>query len=39
MTRFVINIPGIMLIAFVTGKLLNEKEKQYIYDQADNFVS
>ncbi|WP_068963155.1 permease [Desulfosporosinus sp. BG] len=35
-TRFLINIPGIILIAFITERLLNEKEKQYIYD---NIVS
>jgi len=34
MTRFVINIPGIILIAYITEKLLNEKEKQYVYDSA-----
>lgn len=34
MTRFVIDIPGIMLIAYVTEKLLNDKEKKYIYDSA-----
>ncbi|OLN33215.1 permease [Desulfosporosinus metallidurans] len=34
MTRFVIDIPGIMLIAYITERLLNEKEKQYIHDQA-----
>jgi len=34
MTRFVINIPGIMLIAYITEKLLSEREKQYIYDNA-----
>jgi uncharacterized membrane protein YraQ (UPF0718 family) len=33
-TRFIIDIPGIALIAYVTEKLLNEKEKQYIYDNA-----
>jgi len=33
-TRFVIDIPGIMLIAYVTEKLLNEKDKQHIHDQA-----
>ncbi|MHB8077155.1 permease [Desulfosporosinus fructosivorans] len=33
-TRFVIDIPGIMLIAFFTERLLNEKEKQHIYDSA-----
>ena len=35
-TRFVIDIPGIMLIAYITEKLLTEKEKQYIYEQAGN---
>ena len=35
-TRFIIDIPGIALIAYVTEKLLNEKEKQYIYDNAVN---
>ena len=35
-TRFVINIHGIMLIAYITEKLLSEKEKQYIYEQAGN---
>lgn len=34
MTRFVINIPGIILIAYITGKLLSEKEKQYVYEQV-----
>ena len=34
LTRFLIDIPGIALIAYVTEKLLNEKEKQYIYDNA-----
>lgn len=33
-TRFLVDIPGIMLIAYITERLLNEKEKQYIYDQA-----
>jgi len=33
-TRFLIDIPGIILIAYVTQRLMNEKEKQYIYDQA-----
>lgn len=32
--RFIINIPGIALIAYITEKLLNEKEKGYIYDNA-----
>jgi len=29
-----INIPGIILIAFITERLLNEKEKQHIYDNT-----
>jgi len=33
-TRFVIDIPGIMLIAYITERLLNEKEKQYVYEHA-----
>lgn len=33
-TRFIINIPGIVLIALLTEKLLNEKEKRYIFDNA-----
>lgn len=33
-TRFIVDIPGIALIAYVTEKLLSEKEKQYIYDNA-----
>lgn len=32
--RFIIDIPGIALIAYVTDRLLNEEEKQYIYDNA-----
>jgi len=35
-TRFVINIPVIILIAYITGKLLSKKEKQYVYEQAGN---
>ena len=34
LTRFLINIPGIIVIAYITGKLLNEREKQYVYEQA-----
>lgn len=34
MTRFLINIPGIMLIAYVTERLMNEKEKQYVYQNS-----
>jgi len=32
--RFLIDIPGIALIAYVTEKLLSDKEKQHIYDSA-----
>jgi uncharacterized membrane protein YraQ (UPF0718 family) len=32
--RFVIDIPGIMLIAYFIERLLSKKDKQYIYDQA-----
>lgn len=32
--RFLIDIPGIALIAYLTERFLNEKEKQYIYDNA-----
>ncbi|AET68188.1 putative permease [Desulfosporosinus orientis DSM 765] len=34
LTRFIIDIPGIALIAYTTDKLLSSKEKQYIYDNA-----
>lgn len=34
MLRFILDIPGIALIAHFTEKLLNQKEKQYIYDNA-----
>jgi len=33
-TRFVINIPIIILIAYITGTLFNEREKQSIYESA-----
>jgi uncharacterized membrane protein YraQ (UPF0718 family) len=33
-TRFLINIPGILLIAYITEKLLNDKEKNFIYENA-----
>lgn len=33
-TRFLVDIPGIAIIAYVTDKLLNTKEKQSIYDHA-----
>lgn len=32
--RFLIDIPGIALIAYLTEKLLNENDKQCIYDNA-----
>lgn len=32
--RFVIDIPGIAIIAYATEKLLNQREKQYIFDNA-----
>jgi uncharacterized membrane protein YraQ (UPF0718 family) len=32
--RFLIDIPGIILIAYLTEKLLDENEKQCIYDSA-----
>ena len=34
-TRFVIDIFGIMLIAFIMERLLSEKDKQYIYNQGN----
>ena len=34
LTRFLINIPGIALIAYITEKLLNKKEKDLIYQNA-----
>ena len=36
LTRFIANIPGIVLIAFATEKLLSKKEKQLIYDNSIN---
>ena len=33
-TRFLINLPGILLIAYVTEKLMNDKDKQHVYDNA-----
>jgi len=32
--RFLIDIPGIAIIAYVTERCLNENEKHYIYDNA-----
>lgn len=34
-TRFIIDIPGIALIAYVTEKILNEKERKLIYENAE----
>lgn len=34
LTRFLIDLPGIALIAYATEKLMSSKEKQYIYDNA-----
>ena len=34
LTRFAINLPVIALIAYVTEKLLNDKEKKHIFDNA-----
>lgn len=36
LTRFVINIPGIILIAYATEKLLSNKEKELIYKNSAN---
>jgi len=36
LTRFLIDIPGIALIAYVTEKLLNKKDKKQIYDNAED---
>lgn len=33
-TRFIVNIPGILLIAFLTQKILTKKEKESIYEAA-----
>ncbi|MGE5630733.1 MAG: permease [Caulobacteraceae bacterium] len=34
LARFIIDLPGIAFIAYVIEKLLNNNEKQYIYDNA-----
>lgn len=34
LTRFIIDIPGIAIIAYFTGKALTEKEKKDIYETA-----
>jgi uncharacterized membrane protein YraQ (UPF0718 family) len=33
-TRFIINLPGIILIAYIIEKLLSEKEKRLIYNNV-----
>ena len=34
-TRLIVNIPGILLIAYTIDRLLNEEEKVEIYKLAD----
>lgn len=34
LTRFLIDIPGIIIIAYVIEKLMNKEEKALIYDNA-----
>ncbi|MGE5678878.1 MAG: hypothetical protein ACM3ZR_12560 [Pseudomonadota bacterium] len=34
LTRFLVDLPGIALIAYATEKLMNDSEKKYIYDNA-----
>lgn len=34
MTRFLINIPGILIIAYIVGKSLNQEEVDVIYERA-----
>jgi uncharacterized membrane protein YraQ (UPF0718 family) len=34
LTRFIIDVPGILLIAYATEKLLTKSQKQSIYDSA-----
>lgn len=36
LTRFLINIPGILLISYVVNKSLNEKTIESIYEEANN---
>lgn len=36
LTRFIIDIPGIALIAYITQKVLNEKEISLIFEKAKN---
>jgi hypothetical protein len=36
LTRFLINLPGIALIAFLTEKVMHEKEVKEIYQNALN---
>ncbi|HBQ64300.1 MAG TPA: permease [Clostridiales bacterium] len=37
LTRFLINIPGIAMIAFITERLLTKTEKQQIYQNVTDF--
>ncbi len=34
LTRFIINIPGIALIAYITERFINDKDRQFIHDKA-----
>lgn len=34
LTRFLIDLPGIALIAYITEKLMSDKDKQFIYNNA-----
>lgn len=36
LTRFILNIPVIILIAFIIQRVLTEKDKRFIYEQAGN---
>lgn len=38
LTRFLIDIPGIAVIAYVTEKLLTEKEKEIIFENAKSKI-
>jgi uncharacterized membrane protein YraQ (UPF0718 family) len=39
LTRFLIDIPGIMLIAYLTERLLTQNEKEYIYEHAGDVAA
>lgn len=36
LTRFLINIPGILLISYIVNKSLNKKDIEVIYEEANN---